>query len=247
MEQGVAFRGGARNRRPGRHGNRSPDTKTRLRGASLHALRRRMPEPETRTRRPKIATAERREARVSRSQGERGAPRKRLGVPQHARVPRKHPRRLGAPSTPRSGAGANDGLNPDAKCVAGTKGAVRDAGKTSAVMQMTPRMAMRRQNVAAPGRPTARIKTPAEARAGRVGGVDPPLRGAPSPGAGRAESTHARAPWRRDRQSLWPRNRLRRSGRPVVRRSLGRPFGQACAVLPSHDAPLWIAASENRK
>ena len=43
----------ARNRSPGRHGNRSPDTTTRLRGASLHAFRRRMPEPETRTRMPK--------------------------------------------------------------------------------------------------------------------------------------------------------------------------------------------------
>src|SRR5712692_3281452 len=58
---------------PGRHGNRSPDTRTRPRGASLHALRRRMPEPEARTRRPKIATVERREARVPDRKGTRGA------------------------------------------------------------------------------------------------------------------------------------------------------------------------------
>src|SRR5439155_26045528 len=45
----------ARNRSLGRHGNRSPDTRTRPRRASLHALRRRMPEPDARTRRPTIA------------------------------------------------------------------------------------------------------------------------------------------------------------------------------------------------
>src|SRR5712692_8470074 len=76
-EPGVVFRGcrlvtGG----PGRHGNRSPDTRTRPRGASLHALRRIMPEPEARTRRPKITTVERREARVPDRKGTR-APRKR--------------------------------------------------------------------------------------------------------------------------------------------------------------------------
>src|SRR5216684_6278027 len=53
-ERGVVFRGCRLvTDSLGRHGNRSPDTRTRPRGASLHALRRRMPEPEARTRRPK--------------------------------------------------------------------------------------------------------------------------------------------------------------------------------------------------
>ena len=89
----------ARNRSPGRHGNRSPDTRTRPRGASLHALRRIMPEPEARTRGPKIATVERREARVPDRKGTRGASQ----APRRAnRTARQGclastPRRLGAP------------------------------------------------------------------------------------------------------------------------------------------------------
>jgi hypothetical protein len=99
----------ARNCRLGRHGNRSPDTTTRPRGASLHALRRIMPEPEARTRRPKIATAERREARVPDRKGTRGAsqaPRRaaRNGTPG---VPRKHP----APSR-RSTPSGEEGFTP---------------------------------------------------------------------------------------------------------------------------------------
>src|SRR5262245_14171962 len=53
------------NRRLGRHGVRPPGTTTRLREASLHALRRTMPETEARTPGPKIATVERREASAS--------------------------------------------------------------------------------------------------------------------------------------------------------------------------------------
>ena len=74
----MAFRGcGPPSRRRGlvtaglgRHGNRSPDTRTRPRGASLHALRRRMTEPEARTRRPKIATVGAPRGARSRSQGD---------------------------------------------------------------------------------------------------------------------------------------------------------------------------------
>ncbi len=43
----------------------------------------------------------------------REAPRKRLGVPQHARVPRKHPRHLGAPP-PRRGKGKRRSRRPRA-------------------------------------------------------------------------------------------------------------------------------------
>src|SRR6266851_4625475 len=97
---------GARNRSPGRHGNRSPDTRTRLRGASLHALRRRMTEPEARTRRPKIATVERREARVPDRKGTRGASQApRRAASWYARGASQAPRAVSALYSPSFGEG----------------------------------------------------------------------------------------------------------------------------------------------
>ena len=91
-ERGVVFRAATRNRGPGRHGNRPPDTRTRLRGASLYALRGTMPGRERGPGGPKSPrwSAERRASPIARG---RGAPRKRPGVPTHGTpgVRRKHP------------------------------------------------------------------------------------------------------------------------------------------------------------
>src|SRR6266568_3012658 len=113
-ERGVVFRGcrlvtGG----PGRHGNRSPDTRTRPRGASLHALRRIMPKPEARTRRPKITTVERREARRPDRKGRQGASQA-PGVPQHARGASQAPRAVSALRSPSLGKGKWDTRRPRA-------------------------------------------------------------------------------------------------------------------------------------
>src|SRR3989442_3370485 len=104
-ERGVVFRGCRLvTDSLGRHGNRSPDTRTRPRGASLHALRRRMTEPEARTRRPKIATVERREARVPDRKGTRGASQApRRAASWYARGASQAPRAVSALYSPSCG------------------------------------------------------------------------------------------------------------------------------------------------
>ena len=130
-----------------------------------------MPEPETRTRRPKIATVERREARRPDRKGRQGASQA-PGVPRHVHA-------TGASQAP----GAVSALHPPL-----VRGRMQRMGSTrTQTRRGNERCCLRCDGRAnddgmTPRCPAAAIKTPAGARAGRVAGVDPPLRGAPSPG-----------------------------------------------------------------